>query len=85
MGADGALIDDGSSRSVIPGCRVAAVDATGAGDCFCGNLLARLSAGDDLVAATRWANVAASLAVQRWGAVASLPTAARVRRALRAA
>ena len=62
-----------------------AVDATGAGDCFCGNLLARLSAGDDLVAATRWANVAAALAVQRWGAVESLPTAVRVRRALRAA
>ena len=85
MGAEGALIDDGASRRLIPGRRVAAVDATGAGDCFCGNLLARLSAGDDLVAATRWANAAASLAVQRWGAVESLPTAVRVRRALRVA
>ena len=85
MGADGALIDDGSNRRLVPGRRVTAVDATGAGDCFCGNLLARLSAGDDLVAATRWANVAAALAVQRWGAVESLPTAVRVRRALRAA
>ena len=84
MGADGALIDDGSCRHRIPGLAVATLDATGAGDCFCGNLLARLSAGDDLVAAARWANAAASLAVQRWGAVESLPTASRVRRALRA-
>lgn len=85
MGANGALIDDGNARHAIAGHTVTAVDATGAGDCFCGNLLARLAAGDDLQSATRWANAAASLSVQGWGAVASLPTARRVRAALRAA
>ncbi len=83
MGAEGAIIDDGISRSHVEGLRVNAIDATGAGDCFCGNLLARLSAGEPLAVATRWANVAAALAVQRFGAVDSLPTARRVRRALK--
>ena len=63
---------------LIPGHQVNTVDATGAGDCFCGNILARLSLGDDLVTAARYANVAASLAVQQWGAVACLPTAQQV-------
>lgn len=85
MGASGAMIDDGNARHRVPGRAVTAVDATGAGDCFCGNLLARLAAGDDLASATHWANMAASLSVQRWGAVDSLPTARRVRAALRAA
>jgi 2-dehydro-3-deoxygluconokinase len=52
---------------------VQAVDATGAGDCFAGNLLARLSQGDDVWSATAYANAAASLSVQGYGAVAPLP------------
>jgi 2-dehydro-3-deoxygluconokinase len=58
------------------------VDATGAGDCFCGNLLARITQGDDIFAATRYANTAASLAVQDFGAVAPLPRSAQVLAAL---
>ncbi|QDL56265.1 sugar kinase [Rhodoferax aquaticus] len=78
LGADGALVSDGLHRVHVPGRRVAAVDATGAGDCFCGNLLARITQGDSLVDATRYANAAASLAVQGFGAVAPLPTPAQV-------
>ena len=52
---------------------VQVVDATGAGDCFSGNLLARLTAGDDVFAAARYANAAAALSVQGFGAVAPLP------------
>ena len=48
------------------------VDATGAGDCFCGNLLARLARGDTLFDAARYANAAAAFAVQGFGAVAPL-------------
>ena len=79
LGAQGALISDPSAqlRRLVPGMRVQAVDATGAGDCFCGNLLARLALGDDLTHATRYANAAASIAVQGWGAVNCLPTAAQ--------
>ena len=74
LGADGALASDGKNQQRLPGHAVTAVDATGAGDCFAGNLLARLSAGDDLWAATAYANAAASLSVQGFGAVGPLPT-----------
>jgi 2-dehydro-3-deoxygluconokinase len=73
LGADGALASDGQSQRTLPGHAVQAVDATGAGDCFAGNLLARLSAGESLWDATAYANAAASLSVQGYGAVAPLP------------
>ncbi len=73
LGADGALASDGQTQRTVPGHTVQALDATGAGDCFAGNLLARLSAGDSLWDATAYANAAASLSVQGYGAVAPLP------------
>jgi 2-dehydro-3-deoxygluconokinase len=73
LGPEGALASDGHTLRQVPGHAVNAVDATGAGDCFAGNLLARLAAGDDLWAATAYANAAASLSVQGYGAVAPLP------------
>ena len=73
LGADGALASDGQAQRMVPGHSVSAVDATGAGDCFAGNLLARLSAGDSLWDATAYANAAAALSVQGYGAVAPLP------------
>jgi 2-dehydro-3-deoxygluconokinase len=82
LGAAGALVSDGKRRQHIAGKRVTVVDATGAGDCFCGNLLARITQGDDIFAATRYANAAASLAVQGFGAVAPLPRSAQVQAAL---
>lgn len=82
LGGDGALVSDGSRRETVVGRRVKVVDATGAGDCFCGNLLARLARGDDVFAAARYANAAAALAVQGYGAVAPLPYAADVQATL---
>jgi 2-dehydro-3-deoxygluconokinase len=82
LGADGALVSDGQQRKHLAGHRVAMVDATGAGDCFCGNLLARVAMGDDVFTASRCANAAAALAVQGYGAVGPLPRAAQVLRAL---
>jgi 2-dehydro-3-deoxygluconokinase len=78
LGAEGALASDGHTLRQVPGHAVKAVDATGAGDCFAGNLLARLAAGDELWAATAYANAAASLSVQGYGAVAPLPPRAAV-------
>lgn len=81
LGADGVLLssaDPAVPRQRVAGRSVALVDATGAGDCFDGNLLARLALGDDLAAAVSYANTAASLAVQGFGAVAPLPTAQQV-------
>lgn len=73
LGADGALASDGQSLHRLPGHAVTALDATGAGDCFAGNLLARLSTGDDLWTAAAYANAAAALSVQGFGAVGPLP------------
>lgn len=52
---------------------VAAVDTTGAGDAFCGALVACLAHGDDLPAAVRFAAGAGALATTTRGAVPSLP------------
>jgi 2-dehydro-3-deoxygluconokinase len=79
LGADGALVSDGQRRERVAGHRVQPVDATGAGDCFCGNLLARIALGDPLWQAARYANAAAAIAVQGFGAVAPLPRAQAVR------
>ena len=60
-------------RKTIDGFTVRAVDATGAGDCFAGAFMARLSRGDDLNAAMRYANGAAALTCTGFGAVDPLP------------
>jgi len=78
LGADGAIVSDGHQRQRIAPQRVQVVDATGAGDCFAGNLLARLCQGDSLEQAVRYANAAAALSVQGHGAVAPLPLPAAV-------
>jgi 2-dehydro-3-deoxygluconokinase len=83
-GAEGAIASDGAKRERIAGVKVEAVDATGAGDCFCGATLARLAAGDPLFDAARYANAAAALKTTGFGAVAPLPRADAVRRLLAA-
>jgi 2-dehydro-3-deoxygluconokinase len=82
LGAGGVLASDGARRERIPGLTIEAVDATGAGDCFCGAALARLAAGDSIWEASRYANAAAALATTGFGAVAPLPRPDAVRRAL---
>jgi len=74
LGADGALASDGTRCERIAPHAVDCVDATGAGDCFAGSLLARLSLGDDFWGAVRYANAAAALTTTGYGAVAPLPT-----------
>jgi len=77
-GALGCVVSDGRRRERVPGHRVNAIDATGAGDCFDGAFAARLIAGDDPFAAARYANAAAALATTGYGAVAPLPRHADV-------
>jgi 2-dehydro-3-deoxygluconokinase len=79
LGPQGVIVSDGTRQERIAGHKVAAVDATGAGDCFCGTALARLCAGDDAFAAARYANAAAALATTGFGAVAPLPRPDAVR------
>lgn len=82
-GADGCTIDDGRTRVAIASHRVAAVDATGAGDCFDGAFLARLAAGSAPLDAARYANAAAAIATTGYGAVEPLPRPAEVEALLR--
>jgi 2-dehydro-3-deoxygluconokinase len=79
LGRDGAVLDDGRQRHFVPGLPIDAVDATGAGDCFAGALLARRAQGDDWPAAVRYANGAAALSTRGYGAVQPLPTPTQVR------
>lgn len=80
LGKEGVLLArPGAERIRIPPHRVAAVDATGAGDAFAGALLARLLAGDAALAAARYANACAALATTGYGAVAPLPRPEAVR------
>jgi ribokinase len=67
---------------VIPGRVVTAIDTTGAGDCFVGAMAAQLAGGKPIRDALHYANVAASICVQRMGAAPSMPTAVEVETAL---
>jgi len=69
LGKEGAYVATPDERRVVPGRTVNAVDATGAGDCFGGAFIARIVAGDDPFEAARYANVAAALSTQGFGAV----------------
>lgn len=84
-GSAGCVVATPDAREAIAAHRVDAVDATGAGDCFDGALLARLAAGDGLADAARYANAAAALTTTGFGAVAPLPATDAVRRVLAAA
>jgi 2-dehydro-3-deoxygluconokinase len=83
MGSAGVIVSNGTQQSRIAPITVQAVDATGAGDCFAGNLLARLVVGDDLFKAAHYANAAAACSVQGFGAVAPLPFPTDVEKLLR--
>ncbi len=78
LGNRGAIAQVGPDTLTIPGRAVAAVDTTGAGDCFVGAVAAQLAKGKSIRDALEYANVAASICVQRMGAAPSMPTAAEV-------
>jgi len=73
-GSKGAMAITNEGVLTIEGLAVTAVDTTGAGDCFVGALASRLAAGEELSQAMRFANHAASIAVQNHGAGVGMPT-----------
>jgi sugar/nucleoside kinase (ribokinase family) len=82
QGARGVTIHHGPGPAEqVPALPAAAVDATGAGDCFAGALCHYLAAGLDLAAACRLAVAAAALSTRALGAQGALPTDAQVRAA----
>ena len=82
LGADGLAIIGQDTVRRIAGLPAKVVDTTGAGDCFCGYLAAGLAKGIMMEQAAVEANVAASIAVQSFGAAASIPDRATVLQSL---
>ena len=72
------LVVEGERAEAIEAPRVQAVDATGAGDAFCGALAQALAEGAELVEAARWAVRVAAVSVTRMGAQSGLPRRADV-------
>lgn len=83
LGADGLVALVGDEARALPATRVDPVDTTGAGDCFCGALTARLAASEAIWDALTYAQAAAAISVTRPGAAGSMPTRAEVLDALR--
>ena len=73
LGARGAIANIEGVVKEIRARKVRAVDTAGAGDCFVGSLAARITTGEPLWRSVEWANVAASLCVQRPGGGPSMP------------
>ncbi|MEX2521110.1 MAG: PfkB family carbohydrate kinase, partial [Paracoccaceae bacterium] len=82
LGARGALAVDGRGALSIPARAAQARDTTGAGDCFCGALAARLAEGAALTDSLEFAAAAAAISVTRDGAAPSMPDRAEIDAAL---
>lgn len=78
LGARGCVMRQGGSYLVQTGFAVHAVDTTGAGDTFCGALVAALAQQTPMALALRQASAAAALACTQMGAQSSVPTAQAV-------
>ncbi|PLK70275.1 2-dehydro-3-deoxygluconokinase [Rhizobium sp. TH135] len=73
LGADGVLVATARERRYLAGRKVRTIDATGAGDTFDGAFLAATVNGADPFEAARYANAAAALSTEGFGAVAPIP------------
>lgn len=73
LGSDGARYYDGTQHVFVKGFKTKAVDTTGAGDTFNGALAHALTTNQSLSEAVEFANVAASLSVEKFGAQGGMP------------
>ncbi|MGH2316741.1 ribokinase [Planococcus sp. SE5232] len=73
LGQKGAQFYDGEKHVLVGGFPTKAVDTTGAGDTFNGALASALSEGQAFEEAVRFANAAASLSVEKFGAQGGMP------------
>jgi len=80
LGSQGCCARHGDTWHFQPAFAVSAVDSTGAGDTFCGSLVAALAHGQPLAAALRYASAAGALACTQAGAQAAIPAADALRR-----
>lgn len=73
LGDRGCVVRSERSAKYFPAFSVAALDATGAGDSFCGALAVALAEGKQVEEAARFANAAGALCATRMGAMPSIP------------
>lgn len=73
LGSRGSLVCSGGEMTLIPACKVDAVDTTAAGDTFCGAVCVGLAEGKTLVEAVKFATLASSYTVRKIGAQSSIP------------
>lgn len=78
LGEDGAMFVSHDENFHQPAFTVTVVDTTGAGDTFCGGLIAKLSEGMNMKDAIRYATAAAGLSTRKAGAVPSIPRSTEV-------
>ncbi len=69
---------DSGELMTVPARKTIVVDTTGAGDTMNGAFAVRIAAGDSIEQALKYANVAASLSVEKFGAQGGMPTAEEV-------
>lgn len=73
LGSKGAFVKENGAYHKVPAIKVKAVDATAAGDTFCGAVCVALAEKKSILEAVEFANRCASLTVTRMGAQSSLP------------
>ncbi len=73
LGSKGAFIKEKGNYHQVPAIKVKAVDATAAGDTFCGAICVALSEGMCITESVEFANRCAAVTVTRMGAQASVP------------
>ena len=73
LGSKGAFVKERGAYHQVPALKVKAVDATAAGDTFCGAICVALAEGKCITEAVEFANRAAAVTVTRMGAQSSLP------------
>lgn len=74
LGAEGAMAWQAGALLRQPPFAIEVVDTTGAGDTFCGALVAAMARGQDLQTCLREASAAGALACTRMGAQSSIPS-----------
>ncbi len=84
LGGDGAAYYDGTKIVKVPGFKTAAVDTTGAGDTFNGAFAHAITAGKSIEESVQFANIAASLSVEKFGAQGGMPRIDKVNERLEA-
>ena len=73
LGSKGAFVKENGAYHKVPSIKVKAVDATAAGDTFCGAVCVALAEKKDILEAVEFANRCAAVTVTRMGAQSSLP------------